>query len=82
MTIKHCGRRNGSKYRDINNGENYITLDVSLDFGSLDNMKITSSEPKEYLGISGKGLITSMCLKNIRRSKYNNRQGMPLLMLF
>ena len=32
-------------------------------------MKITSSEPKYYLGRLGKGLITSMGLKTILRSK-------------
>ena len=32
-------------------------------------MKTTSSESKYYLGRPGKGLITSLCLKNIRRSK-------------
>ena len=32
-------------------------------------MKILSSEPKDYLVRSGKGLITSIGLKNIRRSK-------------
>ena len=33
-------------------------------------MKITSSEPKDYLGRSGKGLITSLGIKVIRRSKH------------
>ena len=32
-------------------------------------MKITSSDPKDYLGRSGKGLITSLGLKTIGRSK-------------
>ena len=32
-------------------------------FGSLDKIRITSSEPKDNLGISGKGLITSLGLK-------------------
>ena len=31
-------------------------------------MKITSSEPKDYVGISGKGLITSLGLKTIGKS--------------
>ena len=31
-----------------------------MKFGTLDNMKITSSDPKYYLGRSGKGLITSL----------------------
>ena len=37
-------------------------------------MKIASSEPKYYLRISGKGLITSMGLKAIRRSKNDKKE--------
>ena len=48
--MKHCGRRNGSKHRDIKYGENHITLGMSLNFGSMDKMKITSSETKDYFG--------------------------------
>ena len=55
VKMKNVGRRNVSKHREINNGEKYITLDISLKFGRLYNMKITSSEPKYYLGRSGKG---------------------------
>ena len=40
--------------------DKYFTLDISLNFDSLDNMKITSSESKGKLKISGKGLITSL----------------------
>ena len=42
-------------------------MDIFLKFGNLDKMKILSSEPKLYLGISGKGLITSMGLNIIIR---------------
>ena len=38
-------------------------MDILLRFGSLDKIRITSSEPKDNLGISGKGLITSLGLK-------------------
>ena len=41
--MKDCGRRNVMKHREINNGEKYITLEISLDFVSLENLKITSS---------------------------------------
>ena len=67
VNIKNCGRRNVRKNRDIKNGENYITLDISLKFGSLDKMKITYSETNNYLGRSGKGLITSLGIKTIGR---------------
>ena len=46
VNMKHFGHRNVRKHREINNSENYITLDISLGFGSLDKMKTTSSEPK------------------------------------
>ena len=42
-----------------------------LKFGSLENMRITSSEPEDHLGISGKGLITSLGIKaKFRPNKY------------
>ena len=67
--MKTCGSHNVTKNRDTKNGDKYITLDISLNFGSLYNMKITSSELKDYLGRSGKGLINSLDLKAIIRSK-------------
>ena len=45
----------------------------TLDFGSLDKMEITYSEPKYYLGRSGKGLITSLGLRTIIRSKKDKK---------
>ena len=71
--MKNCGCFNVSKQRNIKNGEKHINLDIFLHFGSLDNMKITSSEPKEYFGISGKMLITSLSLKTIRRPKKSKK---------
>ena len=47
---------------------NYIVLDISFKYDNMENMKITSSEPKYYLVSPGKGLITSMGLKAIKRS--------------
>ena len=41
--IKCFGRRNVRKHMDIKDGKKYITLDISLDFSSLDKMEITSS---------------------------------------
>ena len=46
VNMKMCGRRNVRKNRDIKNGEKYITLEISLKFGSLDKMKIEYSDPK------------------------------------
>ena len=69
LNMKSCGRLNIRKHREINNGEKYIALDISLKFGILEKMKITYSYPKDYMGRSGTGLIASMGLKTILRSK-------------
>ena len=62
--MKNCGCQNFRKHRDIKGNEKYATLDISLKFGSMDKMRITFSEPKDNLGISGKELITSLGLKD------------------
>ena len=69
VKLKNCGCRNVRKHREIKNSDKYTTLEISLKFGSLDKMGITSSEPKDNLGISGKGLITSLGLKAKSRPK-------------
>ena len=61
--MKNCGHRNFRKHRDIKGSDKYVTLDILLKLDSLENMKITSSESKDKLGISGEGLITSLGLK-------------------
>ena len=45
--MKNGGRRNVRKHIDIKDSDEYITLDISLEFVSLDKMIITSSEPKD-----------------------------------
>ena len=60
---------NFKKHREIKNSDKYVTLDISLKFDSLDNMKITSSESKDNLWGSEKGFITSMGLKSKVRPK-------------
>ena len=46
-------------------------MDISLNFDSLDKIKITYSESKEKLEISGKGLITYLGIKaKVRLHKY------------
>ena len=62
VNMRISGCRNVRKHREIKLFKKYINLDISLKFGSLDKMKITSSEPKDYLGKSGKELITSLGL--------------------
>ena len=70
VNMKNSGRCNVRKHRDIKNGDQYVVLDISLKFGNLENIKTTYSEPTDYLVIPGKGLITSLGLKAIRRSNF------------
>ena len=78
--MKTFGCRNVRKHIDIKGSYKDITLDILLKFGSLDKMRITSSEPKDNLGRSGKGLITSLGINAKTRPKEYRRQGMPLEM--
>ena len=73
VNMKICDCRNVRKHRDIKGSDKYVTLEISLRFDSLDKMKIISSESKDNLGISGKGLITYVGLKaNSGPKKYKN----------
>ena len=67
--MKKCGCCNVRKHMEIKDIDKYITLDISLKFGSLDKMRITSSEPKYYLGRSGKLFIAYLGLNTNARSK-------------
>ena len=43
VNMKNCCCHNVRKHREIKKGKQYITFDLSLNFGNLDKMKITSS---------------------------------------
>ena len=77
--MENYGRRNVRKHMEIKDSENYVTLDISLKFGNLDKMKITSSESKEKLERSGKGLITSTSFKAKVRSQKCKKARLVLL---
>ena len=47
VNMNNCGRQNVRKHREIKGSDKYATLDISLNFGSMDKMRITSSEPKD-----------------------------------
>ena len=66
--MKNCGRRNLRKHKEIKGSDKYFTLGISLNFDSLEKMKITSSESKGKLERSGKGLIISLGFKAKARS--------------
>ena len=69
--MKNGGRRDFRKHKYIKGSDKYVTLDISSKFYSMDNMKITSSESKGKLEISGKGLITYLVFKaKVRSQKY------------
>ena len=63
MNMKYFCCNNVRKHREIKGNYKYAALDISLKFGSLDKMEITSSETKDNLARSGKGLITYLGLK-------------------
>ena len=44
VNMKNCGPRNVRKHGDIKFSDNYVTLDILLNFDSLENMMITYSE--------------------------------------
>ena len=76
MNMKKCGFHNDRKHREIKGSDKCVTLDTSLKFDSLDKMRITSSDPKNNLGRSVKGLITTLSIKANARPKKYKREGM------
>ena len=40
VNMKNCGRRNVRKNKKIKGSDNYVTLDISLKFDSLDKIQI------------------------------------------
>ena len=73
------GRRIVRKHKDIKNDDQFIALGISFKFDNEEKIKITSSQHKYYLGISGKGFITPLGLDIIRRSINNKRKILPLI---
>ena len=63
MNMKNCGHQNFRKHREIKGSDKYVTLEISLNFDSLDNIRITSSESKEKSERSGKELITYLVIR-------------------
>ena len=66
-----CGFQNVREHNEIKGSDKCVALDISLKFDKLEKMKITSSESKGKLEISGKELITSLGFKaKVRLQKY------------
>ena len=71
MNMKNCGRRKVRKYKEIKGSYKIVTLKISAKFDSLNKMETTSSESKEKLKRSGKGLVTALSFKTkLRSPKY------------
>ena len=66
--MRICGNCNVRKEKEINNGEQYITLDIYLQLDCLENLEVTSSISSYYVGKSGKGLTTYLTLTTIMSS--------------
>ena len=77
--MKNCGRRNVKKHKDIKGSNDFFTLDISSKFYKLDKMKITSSESKVQLEISGKGLMTSLGFKPKSRSQRYKKEKYAII---
>ena len=69
VNMKNCGRRKVRKHKEIKGSYKIVTLDISSKFDSLNKMKTTSSELKEKLERSGKGLVTALAFKTKVRSQ-------------
>ena len=69
VNMKNCGRRKVRKHKEIKGSDKIVTLDISAKFDSLNKMETTSSESKEKLERSGKGLVTALAFKTKVRSQ-------------
>ena len=71
VNMKYCGRRKVRKHKQIKGGDKIVRLDISSKFDSLKKIKTASSESKEKLERSGKGLVTALAFKiKVRLQKY------------
>ena len=69
--MTNCGYCKVRIHKDIKGSEKIATLDISAKFDSLNNMETTSSESKEKLERSGKGLVNALGFKTkVRSPKY------------
>ena len=72
VKMRSCWIHNVRKHKDINNGDQYISLDISYKLDYIDKRKVTSLVSRYYVGISGKGVTTSLTLRTTRSSNNKN----------
>ena len=77
---ENCGRLNVRKHTDIKNGEKYITLEISLKFGSLDKMKTISSEKNIIWEYQERDLLPLWVSRPLECRRKAKRKNMTLLM--
>ena len=71
VNMKNCGRCKVRKHKEIKDSDKIVTLEISANFESLNKMETTSSESKEKLERSVKGLVTALDSKTkVRSSRY------------
>ena len=77
VNMKKCGCCKVRKLKEIKGSDKIVNLNISAKFDSLKKTKTTSSESKEKLERSVKGLVTALAFKTKVRSPKFKRQGMP-----
>ena len=80
VNMTSCGRHNVRKHREINNGDQYITLGFSLNLNCLYKREAVSWGSRDYMERSGKGLTISLAIRNKSPNK-KKMQGLPILKL-
>ena len=75
MDLKNCRCCNVRRHKEINNGEQYIVLEIYLELGTSDKREISSLGPKYYVRRSSKGLTTSLTLKTRKISSKKKKTG-------
>ena len=66
--MKNCGHRKVRRHKEIKGSEMIVTFEISEKFDGLNKMETTSSESKEKMERSGKGLVTDLDFKTKVRS--------------
>ena len=77
--MTNFGRYNARRRKQINNGEPYIILEISLELGISERREVASLGPKYHVGQSGIGLTNSLTLKTrmISNNKKKTRNVNP-----
>ena len=75
--MKHYGRQNVRKHREIKGSDKYVALDILLNFGSMDKMRIKYSEPKDILEDQESDWLPLWVSRPKQGQRNTKSQGMP-----